>query len=289
MEVVSCCICGTTRFEERYWPINSGVLVRCRQCGLYYANPRKEEAIQEVITGQTAPELLAGKMINQQGRILEFKDQLGVIARYKKPPGKLLDVGCYEGFFLNEARHAAWSCTGVEPSRGGARFARETLGLDVREGILETSHFGAGAFDVVSMLAVLEHVPKPVETLTAVKRVLKRDGLLVISVPVIPSYLKLVRSRWRMFIGDHYFFFSDRAMQALLGKLGFRLLDKRYCVKYVDLETIVKRLNDPWQPYRLGPLGKLLKVINKTRLRKLRLKVNLFDCRMYVATPCDGD
>ena len=39
---------------------------------------------------------------------------------------------------------------------------------------------------------------------------LKKDGLLLISVPVIPKYLSFIRARWRMFIVDHYYFFTDK-------------------------------------------------------------------------------
>ena len=46
-------------------------------------------------------------------------------------PGTLLDLGCWVGFLLDEARLRGWDGTGVEPSGFASAFAREQLGLDV--------------------------------------------------------------------------------------------------------------------------------------------------------------
>ena len=54
--------------------------------------------------------------------------------------GRLLDVGCHLGMFLDVAREHGWDVTGVEPSRWSVERARER-GLDVRHGTLDTVHF----------------------------------------------------------------------------------------------------------------------------------------------------
>ena len=53
------------------------------------------------------------------------------------PAGRLLDVGCGHGLLLDEARKRGYETVGLELSREAARYARETLGLDVRELPLE--------------------------------------------------------------------------------------------------------------------------------------------------------
>lgn len=122
--------------------------------------------------------------------------------------------------------------------------------------------------------------------LKRVRRVIKNDGLLVVSVPTIPFYLGLVRSKWRMFIGDHYYFFTDTSMTKLMDKAGFRLSISHYTSKNVDLDTITARLADEWQPNNLGKVGKIIrKILGRGGLSKIRFPINLFDSKIYFARP----
>ena len=89
-----------------------------------------------------------------------------------------------------------------------------------------------------------------------------------------------------MFIGDHYWFFTDISMTKLLRKAGFDLISSSYTSKTVDLDVITSRLSDDWQPHNLGKLGKLLrKIIMKTGLGNIRITINLFDTKLYIAMP----
>lgn len=136
------------------------------------------------------------------------------------------------------------------------------------------------------MLATLEHTPDPSAVLNEVRRIVKDDGILVVSVPTIPFYINLIKSKWRMFIGDHYYFFTDKSMSKLMDKTGFSLLRSYYISKSVDFDTISARLADDWQPNNLGYAGKLLrKVIMRTGIGGVRFPVNLFDTKIYFARP----
>jgi len=89
-----------------------------------------------------------------------------------------------------------------------------------------------------------------------------------------------------MFIGDHYWFFTDISMTKLLRKAGFDLVSSSYISKSVDLDVITSRLSDNWQPYNLGRFGKLLrKIIMKTGIENIRITINLFDTKLYIARP----
>ncbi|MBU4484305.1 class I SAM-dependent methyltransferase [bacterium] len=285
MEKIRCNICETNEYENVLWPVASGSLVVCKRCGLYYANPRTTTSIENVRSGNTATELYEAKKLNYEGRISEFKYILGLINNQKVPSGKLLDIGCYEGFFLNEARCSGWECTGVEPNIGGSNFAIKNLKLDVRQCILEKAGFEDHSFDVITLLAVLEHIPDPKQTLIEVKRILKKDGLLVIYVPTVPFYLNIIKSKWRMFIGDHYFFFTDYSMENLLNVAGFKLGESRYIKKTFDLDTMLARIGDPWQPMNIGKAGVFLRRIAKAvRIDTIKMTLNLFDSKVYLAS-----
>lgn len=61
LETVSCNICETDDFEQKLYPIDSGILVKCNKCGLYYANPRRTDIINKIAKDQTPDILYEGK------------------------------------------------------------------------------------------------------------------------------------------------------------------------------------------------------------------------------------
>lgn len=105
------------------------------------------------------------------------------VIRRAGPSGRILDVGCATGIFLNGMQQRGWQAVGVEPSHYAVEYARSRFGLDVVEGFLEEAHFPGESFDAVSLWDVLEHVPSPADTLAEIARLLKPGGWLVLSLP----------------------------------------------------------------------------------------------------------
>ncbi len=284
VEYVKCPICLPPPPPAFLFQVNSGSLVHCASCDLYFVSPRNRTFLDKVEKLETATTLCHAKMLNEVGRIWEFRKYLEAIECFTKPPGSLLDIGCYEGFFLNEARQRGWLSYGVEPNRGGAAHAKDKLGLMVHTGIIENNPFPGIMFNVITLLAVLEHTSDPLSVLTNIRQRMNPNGILFLTVPVIPFYLSLIKERWRMFIGDHYFFFTDKSMSYLLNRSGFSLINQHFVKKSVDISTVMARLNDPWQPHRLGPIARnMVNVINRSPLKLIRLVINLFDTKVYVA------
>jgi 2-polyprenyl-3-methyl-5-hydroxy-6-metoxy-1,4-benzoquinol methylase len=97
---------------------------------------------------------------------------------------RLLDVGCGAGFFLRVAQRLGAIVAGIEPSVFGAEQTRKS-GIKVFNGTLE-QFIAAGTierFDVITANHVIEHVPSPVETLSAMKTLLAPGGYIWIAVP----------------------------------------------------------------------------------------------------------
>jgi len=137
-------------------------------------------------------------------------------------PRTLLDVGCGSGRFLARMRDLGWTVCGVEPDPEAAERARG-LGLTVHTGTLSQAGFPSAAFDVVTLWEVIEHLPNPVEALVEVARVLRPDGLLVLSTPNVES----LAARWfgaYWFNADvprHVALYTPQALRRLLERAGF--------------------------------------------------------------------
>ena len=61
----------------------------------------------------------------------------------EKKGGRLLDVGCGNGLFLEKMRNLGWEVVGVETDEKAVEVARKRFGLDIYHGTLEQVNFPA--------------------------------------------------------------------------------------------------------------------------------------------------
>jgi 2-polyprenyl-3-methyl-5-hydroxy-6-metoxy-1,4-benzoquinol methylase len=98
--------------------------------------------------------------------------------------GRLLDVGCGSGAFLERMRDFGWQVAGVEPDPGGRTAASTRLGTaGTVVASLEDEALPSSSFDAITLSHVIEHVPDPVATLRQCHRLLAPGGLLVCVTP----------------------------------------------------------------------------------------------------------
>jgi SAM-dependent methyltransferase len=102
------------------------------------------------------------------------------------PGGRLLDVGCGTGAFLSAARDAGYEVTGIDFAEDVVQFAGSRFGLDSVHAVSLES-FAAqqdpGSFDVITLFEVLEHQGDPTAFMASIKRLLRPQGFVVLSVP----------------------------------------------------------------------------------------------------------
>ncbi len=144
----------------------------------------------------------------------------------RQPPGHLLDVGCGAGHLLAVAREAGWDVTGVDPSADACVMARREYGLDVQAAPFEAADLPEAAFDVITLVNVLDQVSDPVRLLETARRALRPAGLLVARIPngdfhrtawaVIRRLPSTACRRLHPFVIFHPFCLNARAVRALL-------------------------------------------------------------------------
>lgn len=212
---------------DTLFPINSYKLVKCKNCGLVYVNPRPTTIEREAINKEIYDSEKYRTHYFQDRKIFEkrFKKKLRKIERYSKK-GKILDVGTSYGFFLDEARKRGWETYGIEKNIPAAHYAREKLGLNVFGCTIEEEKFDKNYFDVITLWDVLEHSPDPVIFLKKLKTVLKINGLICVQSPNIESLIaKYRKERWDWLSpNDHLFHFSPSTLEAILIKSGYKII-----------------------------------------------------------------
>jgi 2-polyprenyl-3-methyl-5-hydroxy-6-metoxy-1,4-benzoquinol methylase len=145
-------------------------------------------------------------------------------------PGKFLDVGCANGFFINGIRqNTDWKVYGVDFGSAAVRFAREELKLDVLAGDLTETDFADAEFDFVHVNNVLEHVLDPLAVLRECRRIVKPDGTMYLSVPngyvdsrELITYYKTENKTPRAKNG-HIFYLQAPALRRAIAAANFKI------------------------------------------------------------------
>jgi SAM-dependent methyltransferase len=157
----------------------------------------------------------------------------------------LLEVGCYAGFFLEQARERGWRVMGVEPSQWAADFARRELGLEVWNGPIESyvPEDPARSFDVVALWDVLEHLSDPVTVLRRVRSLLRPEGLLAFTTHNLDAPIaRWLRGRYPFFMEMHTVHLNDRTRELLLRTTGFVEVERHVHRRAVRLGYLLSRL-----------------------------------------------
>ena len=132
----------------------------CRNCRVRYQwpQPGSLESLYPEDYGGYRPD---APHTRSRFRSQSLQRRVALINQLSPRGGRLLDVGCGSGDFLDAARSTGlWQVEGLEPNAAAAEAAAKTLGARVYPGDLLSAD-PAGPFQAITMWHVLEHVPDP--------------------------------------------------------------------------------------------------------------------------------
>jgi 2-polyprenyl-3-methyl-5-hydroxy-6-metoxy-1,4-benzoquinol methylase len=165
-------------------------------------------------------------------RVLDFfrRARARRVVRFLGRPARVLDVGCGNGRFLEYLVKRGFTGYGIELAGASAERAVRIPGLKLKVGQLVATDFEAGFFDAVTLWHVLEHLPRPQETLAIIGHLLKPGGYLFLSLPNIESVQsRLFRGQWlHLDPPKHLFFLGPAELEAVLHQSGYELIERRF-------------------------------------------------------------
>lgn len=231
--MIPCPICSSTTAVD-LWREDDWQLVRCSSCHLVFVgNPPADAELarlysfEEGFHTQLASD---GDSVVDVDAIAAEHLHLMSIGR---APGRLLDVGCATGRFMQLAEAARWKTMGVELNDDTAALARDR-GLDVLTGTLDELAATLGAddpgFDAVCMWDLIEHVPDPLALLRTARGLLAPGGRLWIATPNVDGLFPQAALRVAATVGRwphveppyHLCQFSEATLTDALRRAGFR-------------------------------------------------------------------
>lgn len=208
-------------------------LRECTHCGLIYTTPFiPESRIGEYYPADYAP---YGEISEASAHpVTRFLKSLAILPYthrfgppgYFPPPagrGRLLEVGCGAGRYLQKMSSLGWWCMGLDVSGQAIDAARKlNPATEFMVGTLDDIE-GGDKFDLIVMHHVLEHLHHPAQIMNACFGMLQSGGKLVVSVPNIASW----EARWfgRRWIGldipRHLLHFRESVLVSHLSAAGF--------------------------------------------------------------------
>ena len=273
-----CPIC-VSKEQPRHWGQRWGFeIIRCPSCGVgITALPAgfdpsaiySEDYFRGVRSDGYADYVGSSQVIRSEAvRLIDGLTQFGARG------GKLLDVGCAYGFFLDVARQH-FDVAGIEICDAAARSCRDR-GLDVSTGVVTQAYLRSrGPFDVAVLLDVIEHLPDPYRVLHMLHEGMVTGGRLMVTTGDWGSLMaRLAGTRWRLLTPpQHLFYFHEESLRLLLRRSGFRVLQVVRPAKQVSLGLIAYQLQ------RL--IGMKPRPLH--RLSRMAIPVNLFDAMRVIA------
>jgi SAM-dependent methyltransferase len=147
-----------------------------------------------------------------------------------KAGGPLLDVGCGGGLFLRLLRERGHKVMGLDYSMEAAHTAWNVNRVPVMCGKLSKPPMRAGAFSIITMFHVLEHLYNPIEYVEEAHKLLDTDGRLVIQVPNAASWqFLLFGQNWNgIDVPRHLVNFKEKDIVALVESCGFEVLRRKF-------------------------------------------------------------
>lgn len=254
LEYPACPICGPEAKQLSLHRFGVYHIIKCASCGLVFLSPRlTEKAIltlysnQEYYISEVSGQGYDEYLDVRHNWIKTFNRRLDQVAKYQQK-GKVLDIGCGPGFFLEAAQAKGYEVYGLDPSDYIVKVARKKFGIKVQKGVIETADYPIESFDLITAFDTFEHVYHPSEWLKAVHRVLKKGGHLAITTPNPESVLSKISGRnWVSYkLPEHVYYWAPRTIRQML-RDDWEVKEISRAGQYASLAFLLRRL------FRLKP------------------------------------
>ena len=140
-------------------------------------------------------------------------------------PGKILDIGCGRGLFLEVMRRGGWNTIGTELNEETASYAIKTYDSKIFTGDIIQHKLPAESLDAVNINQVLEHLKNPHKVIEESHKLLRKGGVLIISVPDLRSpQFTIGKENWFLLdLPYHLFHFTEEGLSKVLKKNKFKI------------------------------------------------------------------
>jgi len=231
-----CILCGPARLKK-WRKVDGYTVVLCQSCSLGFIHPQptaeaREGQYRENLTSP-ADYYVATTDVDRE----TFRKRLAFLEEHM-PPGRLLDVGCNVGTFLQVATQRGWQPAGIEPNPQAAQQAAQK-GLPVQVGFFSPELLDTfpSDFDLINMFDVIEHFADPREAVKLAAQKIQKGGFLSLSTP---NFRNPIARFFQVKPLEHLFYFDAQTLTRLLQENGFQVVRILRTTRRRDFRNILR-------------------------------------------------
>jgi SAM-dependent methyltransferase len=243
-------------------------LVRCHDCGLVRSDPIVDMPLLNELYSRSTFDYAAEiqNLRRTYGRYLAWAQRLA------QRRDSLLEIGCGNGFFLEEALEQGFrEVTGVEPSAAAIAAAPPRLRSSIVCDVMRPGLFPPERFDLICLFQVFDHLPFPAELLAECRRILRPGGLvLALNHNIAALSARVLGERSPIIDIEHTYLYSPATMARIFTTARFEILEQGTVWNSYTVNYLVRLLPLPALPKRV-----LLKLLGATSLGKLGVRLPL--------------
>lgn len=161
-----------------------------------------------------------------------------------------LDIGCASGFMLSEIfkSYPEAKYFGVDVYDKAIAFAKKNYPeIKFKVASAEELPFKNEGFDLILFYETIEHVVNPKQCLVEIKRVLKKDGILILTMDSGSLLFRFVWAIWentkgKIWKGAHLHPFHHKELEKLIRLTGFRIQHKIFSFFGMEVTFVLTKI-----------------------------------------------
>lgn len=262
---LTCLICGSTDFKVLFDKLVNDKkfsVLECKKCGLVLTHPqiRPDEFSIYYLDDYDAYKPFYGRLLSFLVNNTVYRGQWLKIKRMIGKKADVLEIGCGNGEFTRFLiGYTGWNIVGIEPGEKVAEAARKA-GLDVQTCGIE-DYKTDKKFDLIIVRHVLEHLNNPLESLTNIRKLLKNNGKVYVTLPNVETFeKKFFGTDWFAWeVPRHMFHFNPKTLSLIAKKSGLKIKRIKYSI---TPNNIIKSYHDKLARKGHKRIAKLFKISN---------------------------
>lgn len=220
-------------FEQRFGTLSEGSLlagydvVVCAGCGCAFADRIPEQSVFD----EHYSRMSKYEYAHRGGEESPFDAaRFDIIAKYlseqiEDRETRVLDVGCATGGLLDRLRRLGYAnVTGLDPSPGCAKLAKEVYDLPVHTGTAFENDLPKRGYDLVIVVGVLEHIRDVAAAVAKLDELVSPAGMIFAEVPDATAFSEWPDAPYQEFSIEHVNFFGPGSLENLMKAAGYALI-----------------------------------------------------------------
>lgn len=228
-----CPVCSSKQAEQMFVK-NGAWYNRCNECSMCYVSPVfTDTALTDYYKNSTDAQ--AEITLNESDFYREIYTKGLTLIKKSVQNGKILDIGCSTGFFLDISKEQGFEAYGIELNKKEAAIA---LNKGHKVSLEPIEHYPEDTkFDAMTLWDVFEHIKDGASFLKQIKKRLNKNGVLFMQIPNSGSLAAMImHEKCNMFDGvEHVNLYNKDTIRDMANRNGFEIVNMNTVISEIPV------------------------------------------------------